>query len=664
MPTEAQESRSTIATSLTFLCLVLFLNLVAGMTFSYGEDHEKSERIISFDSNIHVYWNATMSVTETITVYSEGNEIKRGIYRDFPTRYKDRHGSNYVVDFNVDEVLRDGKPESYHLDDLRNGVRIYIGRKDVFLHPGKHTYTIRHSTNRQLGFFKDHDELYWNVTGNGWSFPIEKASATVHLPDVRADKILEVDAYTGYTGEKRKDFVSSVRSPGSVFFQTTRTLRSGEGLTIVVAWPKGYVTEPTMVAKAQSFIRDNRGTFFGFFGLVVLFAYYFTVWLRHGRDPSKGTIIPLYEPPDKFSPASMRFIMNMGFDNKVFSAAIINMAVKGFLTIHEENADYTLVKTGADDSALSREEKVAATKLFASSAKRVKVGAVNRVAFNGARVELQRSLQNSLEKIYFLTNKKYFIIGLCISFLIMIGSSVLGKNDGLSVAAFMSFWLTGWTFGVVLILMQVVSLWKNVASGGTHSRILFVRAVFVSLFAIPFVVAEIGGIVVFALATSVFVIMIMAIMIFINILFYRLMKAPTIAGRKILDKIEGFKMYLSTAEKDRLNLLNPPDRTPELFEKYLPYAFALDVEQEWSEQFSDVLSRAYAVSTGTTPRWYSGPSLYTLGISGFTSTLSSSLSSAISSAASSSSSSPGSSSGRGGGGSSGGGGGGGGGGGW
>ncbi len=198
---------------------------------------------------------------------------------------------------------------------------------------------------------------------------------------------------------------------------------------------------------------------------------------------------------------------------------------------------------------------------------------------------------------------------------------------------------------------------------GTQSRLLIFRAAFLSLFVVPFVVAEIGGIAAFALATSVFVIIVMTIMVFINILFYRLMKAPTLVGRKIMDKIEGFKMYLSTAEKDRLNLLNPPDRTPELFEKYLPYAFALDVEQEWSEQFSDVLTRAYAPDTGNTPRWYSGSSWRTMGVSGFTSNLGSSLTSAVSSA-SSSSSSPGSSSGGGGGGSSGGGGGGGGGGGW
>ena len=157
------------------------------------------------------------------------------------------------------------------------------------------------------------------------------------------------------------------------------------------------------------------------------------------------------------------------------------------------------------------------------------------------------------------------------------------------MTAFVSLWLTGWTFGVALLLKQVFSLWKSAVSGGTHRHVLSVKAIVVSLFAVPFVLGELGGIAVLAFSTSLSVIGVLGTMIFINLLFYRLLKAPTLTGRKILDKIEGFKMYLSIAEKDRLNLLNPPERTPELFEKYLPYAFALDVEQLWSEQFSDVL---------------------------------------------------------------------------
>ena len=127
-----------------------------------------------------------------------------------------------------------------------------------------------------------------------------------------------------------------------------------------------------------------------------------------------------------------------------------------------------------------------------------------------------------------------------------------------------------------------------------------------------------------------------------------------------MDQVEGFKMYLSVAEKDRLELLHPPEKTPELFEKYLPYAFALDVENEWSEQFAEVLAQAATTGQSYAPTWYEGSSWNARNFSGFAAGLGSSLSSSIAAAATP----PSSSSGSGGGGSSGGGGGGGGGSGW
>jgi hypothetical protein len=114
-----------------------------------------------------------MTVTESITVYASGNEIKRGIYRDFPTRYKGRHGNTIRVGFKLLEVLRNDQPEAYHLKTKSNGIRVYIGSKNRMLQPGEYTYTLTYHTDRQLGFFKQFDELYWNVTGNEWSFPIE-----------------------------------------------------------------------------------------------------------------------------------------------------------------------------------------------------------------------------------------------------------------------------------------------------------------------------------------------------------------------------------------------------------------------------------------------------------------------------------------------------------
>ena len=207
--------------------------------------------------------------------------------------------------------------------------------------------------------------------------------------------------------------------------------------------------------------------------------------------------------------------------------------------------------------------------------------------------------------------------------------------------------------------LKVVSAWRLALGSGGVNVMRSTGALGITLFALPFFAGEIFGLVAFSSAVSPFAGIILVVIVFINALFYHLLKAPTLMGRKLMDKIEGFKLYLSVAEKERLNILNPPERTPELFEKYLPYALALDVEHEWSEQFATVLA-ASAVGGRYRPSWYNGNSWRTDGIRGVTSSLGSSLTGAISSSATA----PGSSSGSGGGGSSGGGGGGGGGGGW
>jgi hypothetical protein len=141
-----------------------------------------AERILTFHSDIDVGADGGVTVRETIRVSAAGQKIRRGIYREFPTRYRDRFNNRVTVGFTVLEVLRDGKPEPYHRKPAGNGTRVYIGRSDVFIDPGEYTYTLVYRTDRQIGFFEDFDEIYWNVTGNGWEFAIDEASAVVRLP--------------------------------------------------------------------------------------------------------------------------------------------------------------------------------------------------------------------------------------------------------------------------------------------------------------------------------------------------------------------------------------------------------------------------------------------------------------------------------------------------
>jgi uncharacterized membrane protein len=168
--------------------------------------------------------------------------------------------------------------------------------------------------------------------------------------------------------------------------------------------------------------------------------------------------------------------------------------------------------------------------------------------------------------------------------------------------------------------------------------------------ALPFIVANVFVFLMFAEFVTLPAALALGAILLVDAAFYDLLKAPTRLGRKVLDRLEGFELYLSVAEEDRMNFHNPPERTPELFEKFLPYALALGVEQAWGERFAGVLAAASRDpgrgGAGYQPRWYSGHGFHEHGVSGFASSLGSSFSGAIAA----SSTAPGSSSGSGGGG--------------
>jgi uncharacterized membrane protein YgcG len=617
------------------------------------------ERILDFFSDISIQRDGSMIVEETIRVEAQGNRIKRGIYRDFPTTYEDKLGNSYRVQFDLLEVLRDGSSESFHTENRSNGIRIYAGRKDHFLKPGVYTYTLRYFTNRQLGFFAQHDELYWNVTGNGWEFPILQSGARVQLPQYVAMDSMTVEAYTGPQGAKGDAYQAHIDSSGAALFETTAPLAPREGLTIVTTWPKGVIIEPEASEQLNWFFADNREALIGFGGSALVALYFLLSWLRVGRDPESGVIIPHYTPPEGFSPASMRFIRSMGYDKKAFSAAIVNMAVAGYLQIEESSdGDFTLRKTG-NMPKLAPGEGAIASALFGDGGSSIELKQRNHEKLGKALKAHKRSLRRDYEKIYFLKNRKHLTPGTILSVLVVAaGIFSLPTLEQKQIVGFMAVWLSGWSLGVFALLTSTYQSWRDVVRSGSAGN--FIKAVVSSLFAIPFVGGEIFGIGVMMLQGSFSLTLTLIMLLLLNIGFYQWMKAPTLLGQKLLEKIEGFGNYLEVAEQDELNFKHPPEKTPELFEAYLPFAIALDVEQQWGDKFSRILATHSHGQAQHQPNWYHGRNWNHNNFGHFASTLGSSMNAAIAS----SSTAPGSSSGSGGGGSSGGGGGGGGGGGW
>ncbi len=571
--------------------LVLVLALLFGALPAVAQE----ERIHKFDSLVQVGADGGLTVTETIAVTATGAEIRRGIYRDFPTVYRALDGSDHIVEFDVVEVRRNGEPISYFTEGRINGVRVYMGAKDKYIDPGRYTYTLTYRTDRQIGFFETNDELYWNVTGNDWVFPIDSATVTIVLPD--GATVLSRDGYTGQAGEQGRDWTAAKDSTGPARFATTRSLAPGEGFTVAVTWPKGFVAPPTESDEFWWTLRGYTGYLAAIVIWLVILTYYLIVWRKVGRDPEAGTIVPRWQPPKGLSPAASRFVAKMGFDGKALGAAVVNLAVKGRLVIEDDGNDtYTLRRRdGTGGAALAPGEAAMEAALFRSG-DAVAVRKGNHAQLKPAVDALRKTLTSEYEGAQFRRNSGWFALGTVASFLSL---TVLGP----AIAS------TPGPKGPAPIFFAIAGL------------------------------------------------------IAINWLFFKLLRAPTATGRRMLDEIEGFKMYLVTAEQERLNLLNPPERTPELFERYLPYAIALDVENEWGEQFSGILAAASAgAEGGYRPRWYSGKRGFDAWSTpgAFAGSLGSSFSRSISAAATP----PGSRSGSGGRGSSGGGGGGGGGGGF
>jgi len=564
----------------------LYLCLVAAIVVPAlaGAD----ERILQYHSDVMIHPNGEITVTENIRVRAEGRNIKRGIYRDFPTRYKDRLGNHYRVEFSVDTVSRDDAAESWHSEERANGIRIYIGRRDRMLNPGVHQYQIRFRTNRQLGFFADHDELWWNVTGNGWAFPIDSASARIAFPfEVQPDD-LELSAFTGRYGSTESSATRRIIDGRTVEFSTTRPLASREGLSVIAAWPKGLIEEPSTQQKIRWFARDNGAVIVLSLGLILTLSLYYAAWVKVGRDPRKGVIIPRFQPPTGLSPAADRYVRDMSFDRHAFTAAIVSLAVKGQIKIEEEGDEFTLRRIPEDSkAALTRGETGVLEALLPYTPSSITLNNTNYKHFQQARSALKRALRDEYLGRLFHLNTLYVAPPII--------ATVLAAVIALAFDSSAAIWIA-WL--VLNVLAHGIFIW--------------------------------------------------------------LMRAPTPAGRHVMDEIEGFRNYLDTAERDRLDRMRSQAMTPEVFESFLPYAYALGVENNWCARFAREMPQEIRQQSGYQPAWYSGRYRGMSALNHLGSGFGSSLSTAISS----SSSPPGSSSGSGGGGFSGGGGGGGGGGGW
>jgi uncharacterized membrane protein YgcG len=511
--------------------LVVLLGILPGPVAA----QVRNWRIADFKDTIAINRDASTFVSEKIALVFVGQW--HGIHRTIPVEYPGPHGTNYTLFVDVKSVTDENgnklKYESSKSGDFLD-LKIYIPDAVDATREVNIDYTARNA----IRAFDDHDEFYWNVTGNDWPVPIDHASAFVTLPENAAGG-LRAQAFTGVYGSTEGAATAEVKG-ADVMFETTNPLPMRGGVTIDIYIPKGVLKEPGALTKLFWFLGSNPIVFLPLLTLGVMFGLWHTV----GKDPEPGmSVAPMYEPPKELTPAEVGTLIDDSTDPRDITSTIVDLAVRGYIKI-EEKVDTFLVFKKKDyvlhllkpreqwGNDLSPHERVMLENIFAGGAETQLSSLKNR--FYTAIPVIREDILSALKRkgMYMLDP---------------------GSANGYSIAAAVAI-------GLLVAALWYLG-WKNLFNS------------------VPLLI---GSGLISAL---------------IWWLFARQMTAKTVLGARTLVAVLGFQEFMNRVDADRIKRL-PPDT----FEKYLPYAMALGVEQHWAQAFAGIVKDP--------PSWYVSQGAY------------------------------------------------------
>ena len=492
-------------------------------------------RITNFASNMEVAQDGTLTVREHLAIAFEGRF--QGIYRDIPIQYPGPHGSNYTLFLTVTGVT-DGEGRKLKYDSSVQGdnrhLKIYIPNATNTEKLVEISYTVKNAVR----WFDDHDELYWNVTGNDWPVPIDSAMAIILFPPGTVNN-LRAQAFTGVYGSEARD-ATAVVNGNVVKVTANNSLEMREGLTADVYITKGILTQPSQLTFAIWFLRSNVIVLLPLWAFVVMFFF----WWTKGRDPKADiSVAPMYEPPKDMTPAEVGTLTNDQVHPRDITSTIVDLAVRGYLKIEEveskvllfSHRDYTFhsLKPPSEWASLEAHERLMLNRMFADGRPDIRLS------------ELRNHFYTAIPTM---------------------------KED---------------------ILAQLRG--KGMYSVDPDSAHAYVLAG-VLFTALPFVIVQLLG---WASILDSIGLLIAAglIALIIVLLFARIMPAKSLKGVRTKIEILGLQEFINRVDADRLRRM-PPDT----FEKILPYAMVLGIENRWAKSFEGIVQNP--------PTWYVGPTPY------------------------------------------------------
>ncbi|MCA9374839.1 DUF2207 domain-containing protein, partial [Candidatus Dojkabacteria bacterium] len=509
-----------------FVAAILFFS--TGQVFAQEDNPVETDWIIkNFDTNVTLDQDSTARIRESITVdfYSQ----KHGIYREIPTVTRTADFLSLSIKNKITIVsVRDesGTGYKYTKTSFPNYIQLKIGDPDVTI-TGEHTYIIDYTIDNVMYYFKDLDEFFWNSTGDQWPVRISSASTEITYPSSVSLDEIQYTCYTGPYGSTEGE--CTFETDGNTVTITPQTSFSAyEGYSVVLGVRPGTFEKPSFWKQYGYTVLVNSGIILPFISFFFLYKF----WRKSGKDaPGRKTIVPSFSPPDNLSPAEVGLLIDNNVDNLDLTASVIDLAIRGYIKITEGKkllgigTNYRFTLMKSDFFELKDHEKLVLEGIFGSSGAKGDEVSLNKLK-NKFYKTVTKFNDNLNESI---VKDGYFSKNpkkLKVTMTVL-GGVLLGG----------SFFLTGG------FLFSAGGIWTGIG--------LIVSAIFIIIFGF-------------------------------------FMPQRTEKGTLAYEESLGLKMYIETAEKDRIDKMQAPDSeyvktkepepTVELFEKLLPYAIVMKVE--------------------------------------------------------------------------------------
>ena len=524
-----------------FLC---FLFAFAACPFLAAQ-----ERFTEWHADILPTVDRAVEITEILTAVSEGDRIKRGITRTLPV------SSQHPLE--ILSVSRDGETSPFRVDNQRGSRTIYVGERDVLLSPGTYTYTIRYRIGNAVRALDSLDELQVEVVGPDVTLPVERASATVLLP--QGLQFLQSACYTGPAGSRARNCLQTAPEAGRVRIAGTGQFGQGEQFSVAVGFATGFFAAAAPRGGTQrDAYRAPVPAWYGtaslwavICGSLLALAYGYQSWRRHGVDPEKPRTGPVYAAPENLSPAALDYLRSdMGYvGTPAFTGSLLYLATRGYLSIDE-----------AENSGLFTTNYVYVLRATRPAPPLDRLSEEQRLLYDGLfagreEVRLEAKYDGEIRKL----------------------AERHGEAVREAYAPLREIETNGWK---LLPLLGILFL-----AGGMA---FFFVTDDTTGYAKPAVIAY------------------SVVALFGAFLYVWLIRRPSPGLVRLRAEIESLRTYLGMAESKRRRLRNAPPMTRQLYEELLPYAAALGITTRWSEYFEDILAGDHY-----RPTWLVGPTIFT-----------------------------------------------------